>query len=307
MNRILFEGVLDGIVVDRIARDNEFSMPAMHFHHEYEIYYLLRGSRYYFIDSKTYPIHKGSLVLVDANHIHRTSALGKAAHDRFLIELTPEPFSGFLQSACGITLENVFSEFAGVWDLDKLEQRAVERILGAIAREFKGRQTHYQSAVMMKIAELALFVTRLKTGSRLGAGASLSQTAKHTQIHSIAEYISENYDKVKTLHEICARFFISKTYLCRIFKEVTGFTVQEYLHMCRVKKAQALLETSNKSVSEISAALGYGSVTHFERMFRKYTETTPLKYRKKMLLIRQRVRERKKEKDLESASSQSGP
>jgi len=44
----------------------------MHFHPEYEIYYMFNGERYYFIENKTYHIRKGSLVLVDSMHIHKT-------------------------------------------------------------------------------------------------------------------------------------------------------------------------------------------------------------------------------------------
>ena len=296
MNRtIIFEGILDGVVVDRVVRGDEFSMPTMHFHPEFEIYYLLDGARYYFIENKTYPINKGSLVLVDAMQIHKTSACGKAVHDRFLIELTSEPFSGFLKSVCGLTLKSLFSEHAGIWELDEAGRRHVEALLYSIADEFKCQRAHYSNIVMMKIAELLLFVTRLKTGGRAGTEASLSESSKHTQIHGVTEYISENYDKVKSLDEICRLFYISKSYLCRIFKEVTGFTVQEYINMRRIKKAQELLEESDMNVSEISAALGYGTMTHFGRVFRKYTETTPLKYRRKMRLIRQKVRERKDE------------
>jgi len=297
MNRVIFEGVLDGIVVDRIVRDENFSMPSMHIHPEYEIYYLLEGERYFFIEDKTYPINKGSLVLIDTMKIHKTSDYGRAAHDRFLIEFSSEPFATFFGAMCDIPLQSLFAGHSGVWELDEKGRRTVEGLIADIADEFRDQKPHYQTLVMMKIAELLLFAARIKTGGRFGAGegASLSKTAKHTQIHGIAEFISNNYAVIKSLDEICERFYINKCYLCRIFKEVTGSTVQEYIHMRRVKKAQELLENSVMSVSEISASLGYGTVTHFERMFRKHTETTPLKYRKKMRLIRQKVRERKEE------------
>ncbi|MCL2003022.1 MAG: AraC family transcriptional regulator [Oscillospiraceae bacterium] len=298
MNRVVFSGILDGVVVDRIVRDDEFSMPSMHFHPEFEIYYLLDGERYYFIEDKTYAIGRGSLVIIDAMQIHKTTALGKAAHDRFLIELAPEPFAAFFGGLCGTAPHSVFAEHTGVWMLDGEGQRVVEGLLREITLEFKEQRPHYQALVMMKIAELLLFVTRLKPRGRTAAGAPAPQMPKHIQVNGVTDYISTHYDKVKSLDEICKRFFINKSYLCRIFKEVTGSTVQEYIHICRVKKAQELLEDGGMNVTRIASALGYGTVTHFERVFRKYTETTPLKYRKKMRLIRQKVRERKDEKHL---------
>jgi AraC-like DNA-binding protein len=272
-------------------------MPAMHFHAEFEIYYLFDGTRYYFIENKTHTIKKGSLVLVNSMQIHRTSACGRAPHDRFLIELTSEPFSGFFRNICGLSLENLFAELSGIWELDEAGQRYVEKLLDEITDEFRGQREFYASLAMMKIAELLLFAARLKTGGQGMYGASLSHASKHKQTQVITEYISANYAKVKSLDEICKAFFISKSYLCRIFKEVTGYTVLEYINMRRVKKAQEYLENGEMNVAEISAALGYGTVTHFERMFRKYTETTPLKYRQKARLIRRKVRERKSEEE----------
>ena len=298
MNKVIFKGVLDGVVVDRIARDGEYTMPAVHFHNEYEIYYLFEGARYYFIGNKTYPINKGNLVLVDANQIHKTSAFGKGAHDRFLAEIAPGPFSDFFENVCGMPLQNLFDDYSGVWVLDANEQRYAESLMFSMMDEFTERRSYYQNVAMMRLAELALLVTRLRAGSRAASGATLSDAPKHAQIQRITEYISNNYNKVKTLAEICEHFYISKSHLCRIFKDVTGFTVQEYINMYCIKEARQLLEESDFNVSEISSALGYGTVTHFERVFKKYTETSPLKYRQKMRLIRQKVRERKKENGL---------
>ena len=50
MEQIIYAEKTDGISIDRIRRDAAFSMPRKHLHNEYEIYYLLEGERYYFID-----------------------------------------------------------------------------------------------------------------------------------------------------------------------------------------------------------------------------------------------------------------
>ena len=298
MNKILFEGVLDGIVVDRIIRYDEFSMPTMHFHPEYEIYYLLEGTRYYFIENKTYLLNKGGLVLISSMQTHRTGSFGKMAHDRYLIELSSEPFSIFFKNICGMALQDMFTAHMGLWQLDEEGQKYAEGLLHSIAMEFKGRRDFYSNFIMMKIAELLLYIVRLKNDSLVESDNTLLQKPKHLQINLIVEYISKNYANIKSLDEICGRFYISKSYLCRMFKEVTGFTVQGFISMRCVKKSQELLENTDMNISEISESLGFGTVTSFERIFRKYTETTPLKYRRKMLLIHQKVRERKKELNL---------
>ena len=49
MQQVLFDEKMDGITIDRIRREDGFSMPSKHLHDAYEIYYLLDGKRYYFI------------------------------------------------------------------------------------------------------------------------------------------------------------------------------------------------------------------------------------------------------------------
>jgi YesN/AraC family two-component response regulator len=73
---------------------------------------------------------------------------------------------------------------------------------------------------------------------------------------------------------------VSPYYLSRFFKEATGFTFVEYLNSVRIKEAKRLLERSSMKVKLISRKVGFGSVTHFGRVFKLVTGHTPLYYRK---------------------------
>ena len=83
-----------------------------------------------------------------------------------------------------------------------------------------------------------------------------------------------------SLDELSEELFLSKYYLCRIFKEYSGFTITEYINIFRIKKAVQLLENTQDSISEVASILGYDSVTYFERIFKKFMNVTPLKYKK---------------------------
>jgi len=290
MNTILCECVLDGITLERVVRNEELVMPDIHIHPEYEIYYMFNGERYYFIENKTYRIRKGSLVLINSMHIHKTSKLGKDFHDRFLIEINPEPFSTFFQNISGMSLADFFARYSCVLELDEQTQEWVERRFNDIMEEAEKKLDNYHLMIMMKITEILLLVRRFHSDRLIPPNLSMSDKAKHQMINEIAAYITQDEIRVKSLDDISRRFFISKSYLCRIFKEVTGFTIQDYVNIHCVKKAQQLLEQSNLSIAEISHKLGYSSLTYFTRVFKKYTETTPLKYRKKQHMIKQKVR-----------------
>ena len=75
--------------------------------------------------------------------------------------------------------------------------------------------------------------------------------------------------KKLALDTISDELFISKYYMCRIFKEYTGFTITEYVNTLRIKKATQILETSNLSISDVAAELGFESASYFERYLKK--------------------------------------
>ena len=74
---------------------------------------------------------------------------------------------------------------------------------------------------------------------------------------------------------------MSKSYLCRVFREVTNFTISEYVNLYRIAQSKILLLEENRTVAEVAAMLGYDSLTYFERVFKKNLSLTPLQYRKK--------------------------
>lgn len=107
MRNIIYKESDVGLTIDRIVRNYDFNMPHKHIHEEYEIYYLIDGERYYFIENQIFHVKKGSLVFINRNQIHQTGQYNDSHHERIVIELKEEPFSSFL----GCTGELVLSDF----------------------------------------------------------------------------------------------------------------------------------------------------------------------------------------------------
>jgi two-component system response regulator YesN len=73
---------------------------------------------------------------------------------------------------------------------------------------------------------------------------------------------------------------MTPTYFCRFFRKVTGKTLTEYLLCMRIDKGMELLFNGNQSVTEIAYAVGFGSHSYFDRVFRRLTGRAPLEFRK---------------------------
>ena len=135
-------------------------------------------------------------------------------------------------------------------------------------------QAHRDFAAL-HLAEILLLVLRKQSGTAVAA----VESEKHRKVYEIADHIAENYAEITSLDMLCASFYISKSHLCHIFKEVAGMTIQEYLTATRIQRAQQLLAGSGQTVTAIACGVGYGSITHFERMFKRQLGMTPLQYR----------------------------
>jgi YesN/AraC family two-component response regulator len=99
-------------------------------------------------------------------------------------------------------------------------------------------------------------------------------------ITEIQNYIAQHFREHLLLDNIAKTYYVSKYYLSRKFKEITGRGFKNYLILYRISEAQQLLRYTNKPVSEISAAVGYENTEHFIRVFHETQGLSPLQYRK---------------------------
>ncbi|MCI8801551.1 AraC family transcriptional regulator [Acetatifactor muris] len=281
MEQVIFRQRVEGLIeAEQVIRENEFSMANRHFHDTYELYYLLEGERYYFIDKETYLVGAGDVVLVKPNQIHKTSMAKASYHNRILLQIKGEAFDTFLKSNGFLTLGELYDRNMQIIRLRKRDADMVKTMILQITEEIRERRKEYELMVKVKLLELLVLLARYRKNVLPDRKEQTAQTAKHQKVHEVADYLQTHPDTRECLEELAGRFYISKSYLSRIFKEVTGFGVNEYTNIVRVKKAQNLLIYGDYSVTEISELLGFESITYFERVFKKYTLYTPLRYRR---------------------------
>lgn len=105
-----------------------------------------------------------------------------------------------------------------------------------------------------------------------------SETCKDERLLEITNYIYANYKDV-TLDDLSEKFFLSKPYLSKYIKEKSGITFGDILKKVRMKKARAMLKSSNATVESIAESVGYQNVEHFNRVFKKMYNMTPVQFR----------------------------
>ena len=96
---------------------------------------------------------------------------------------------------------------------------------------------------------------------------------------NLNKYIINHLSDAIKSENICSSLYISKSSLfCKIKKE-TGMTLSEYILKFKINESKNLLKYTNKPIPVISTYLGFSSQSHFNKVFKKYLNVTPLKYR----------------------------
>ena len=283
MKKNIYSQTIPGLSISRVVRDYEFTMPVRHMHDEYEIYYLIDGERYYFIENQIYHVKKGSLVFINRNQIHKTVQYGDYHHERIAVMLGESFLSGFLAVTGELSLSDFFRQNQGVLSLNAPDQDYVLSLLNGIAAEMRTQDPGYRTMILTKLTRLLIFCQRFRRHTNADTSSSLSASATHQKVSEVASYISSHYAEASSLDTVAKHFFMSKSYLSRIFRQATGYTVNEYINASRIQESRRLLVESDLSVTQIAEAVGYESITYFEKIFRSHTGISPLKYRKQQL------------------------
>jgi transcriptional regulator GlxA family with amidase domain len=95
------------------------------------------------------------------------------------------------------------------------------------------------------------------------------------------EYVEKNPTAIFTVDELCNKMGVGRRTFERLFKKCTGNSIMEYVQRVKIEFAKKHLESGRKTVNEIIYETGYNDIDAFRKVFKKYTDLTPIDYRKK--------------------------
>lgn len=92
-------------------------------------------------------------------------------------------------------------------------------------------------------------------------------------------YMNQHFHRKISVEELAAHVNISTSHFSKTFKQVTGNTPLEFLINMRLKKARDMMRNTNKTMTEIALACGFGSSAYFSSCFMEQYQMTPTAYR----------------------------
>ncbi|XEC93290.1 AraC family transcriptional regulator [Paenibacillus tarimensis] len=252
-----------------------FKMDKNHLHAYYEIFYLLEGERVYFINDRVYTAKKGDMVVINPYDLHHTSSSDVPGCERIIIYFSPEflpPFDDLISTVLP------FAQGSRLLRFPMKDQPAVEQKIRDIYMECMETKTGYEACVRSTLTNLLVQIHRHLTDENLQPLEFAHPM--HEKISEVASFLSQYYQDDISLEQIAKQFYISPSYLSRIFKKITGLHFREYLLHIRIREAQKrLCETQEKTLM-IAEHVGFRHISHFNTSFKKIVGMSPLQYRK---------------------------
>ena len=294
---LVFEKRIPGLRVSEAVRHHRFIMRSRHVHETIELHFILEGQRLMFVDRETYRLSPHSAIVVNHNLIHKTSTAPgfPPDHHNFILQLDRSRFDQILRVAGLRGFDDFGERFNGVATFNESEWQ----LILAVISEFKAmcEEDKMGAAVSMEDAHAFLYLQALELASIFAKARrrllhaeleanqkvvpeTVVKTGVHQKVHEVALYLQTHIHESVSLEELAQRFFMSRSYLTRSFRNVTGFSVVEYMTYIRIQKAQQLLRESDRSITEIADLCGFGNITYFEKVFKTTTGHTPVQYRK---------------------------
>ncbi|HHW21502.1 MAG TPA: AraC family transcriptional regulator [Clostridiaceae bacterium] len=249
-----------------------------HLHGRYEIYFFISGNVKYFVEKKSYALKYGDLLVMNSHEIHKPSFLDYSPYERYVIHFDPE-----LPRIFSYNSDDLLSCFENrpVGEQNKIVLRPeqIEELKGLFRKiERIQRESEYASS-----AKLACFLEILILINKAfrSSGGREEPTAFSKRLAPILEYIDENLDGDLSLSCLEKKFYISGSYLSRLFRKNVGSNLHEYIIYKRISRAKRLL-TEGYNANQAALMCGFSDFSNFSRLFKRTVGVSVREYKSRV-------------------------
>lgn len=251
------------------ARDTERVIP-MHFHSNMELIYCISGSLKVWHEGKITILTEKDVLFINSNVPHSTQSI---TENQVVVLQFPESFFANEQVIIQLNTHE-----------RQVEEVTLSKLRGLLMEIYDLHFSVGKYAYILeqsRIIELKYWLVQ-----HFGQTTDIPPeifTAKQQKIKTIMDFIKEHYTENISLAQTARICGYSEAYLSRMFHEYTGQTFTEYKQILCLEKAIDLLDTTNKSLTEISYETGFPNVKSFRKAFKEVMGKTPYEYKKSNL------------------------
>lgn len=247
----------------------QYIMP-LHWHRELEIIRVLDGALCLWINNEKHELSKNDVAFVEGGVLHR----GEPENCKYdCVVFDPSFVSGQRNSRLSELIRLFCSGHAGLSTQCFSANETANRIIDT------ARDAHpfYELKLASLVCELAeIFYT---DGAMCLDHAYKRSNHRRAMITVLIDKIERDYAEKITITDLAGLVGVNEKYLCRFFKEFTGYTPTDYINRIRVDRACYEMRFNHRNVTEAAYECGFNEISYFSKCFKRYKGVSPGKYR----------------------------
>ncbi len=251
--------------IHKVGTNNNSSSP----HIDKDIFaafMLLDGDIDFVIEGKRTALKPYDVMILNNNELHHSLVKENSKIDFILLTIN---LDFFLKNECIDFSDMVFNRMIGtnnVIPADTVIKSGINDIFSKLEK-YTSEENVCITVVKSVIIELLYNINKQT------AKANVTKRG-YTKIKDVLQYINDHLTEQNSLETIANEFFFTKQYLCRFFKEQTGFTIKKYISYKRIVLMRELC-SKGMSLSEACTKAGFNSYSSFYRTYSKIMNEAP--------------------------------
>ena len=232
---------------------------------DYQLLYIVSGKGHFYFHGEDRVVYAGRMVLIQPRQEQRYEYFGEDKPEVYWVHFTGSDVKNILRSYNIPMDDPIFYSGAS---------STYSYLFKEMIHELQNCKTGYEDLLAMYLRQIFLLVQRTRQEERPTVPTYIQEEMEFAR-----RYFNEHYNEPISIQEYAESRNMSVCYFQRNFKQIVKHTPMQYLLTIRVNNAASLLETTDYSMAEIAAIVGYEDPLYFSRLFRKIKGVSPRDYR----------------------------
>lgn len=245
-----------------------------HWHPHIELLFFTSGKAEMTIGLNSFQVKENDLVIVNSNEMHAGISLSDELEYYCIIFDTALLKSSSIDPCDKkfiLPLINNQLLFNNKINMNK----DVNTCINTIIKEYHAKDLGYELQIKGCLYTFISLLIRHYTKDYLSEAQLLKRDKNLKRINPILDHIEINSSQKMTIDELANMVNMSRYHFCRVFKETTSKSPNDYINQIRINKAEHLLKNSTLNVTEVAMETGFNDLNYFSRLFKKYKNQTP--------------------------------
>jgi AraC family transcriptional activator of pobA len=255
----------------------------LHWHEHLEIILLHKGNTVFYINGTKTPVSEGDIIFVNSGELHAAYRDEPHSVEYKAVVFHPSLLDSLNNSTRTVEWISPFVSgsirFTNVIRPQHEHYAVVQDSVTSLIEEFQSKPAGYEFAVRAHCQLICTWLSRWFAIKQNNEHQLDVFKQKAERFKELLNYVGDHYMEKITIKQAAAIVHLSPYHFCKVFKKMTGSTFIQFVNLQRIYEAERLLKHTTLTVTEIAENLGYGSINHFTKIFRKHKGCPPTKMR----------------------------